>query len=80
MNIRNDYLKFLELHAGPEYPFYYRCAYANMISIVCILFGPAFPLLYVFALVGLFNFYIMERLTLTYFYRIPPKFNESLTQ
>lgn len=79
MNIRNDYLKFLELHAGPEYPFYYRCAYLNMVSIICIFFGPAFPHLYFIGLISVFNFYIMERLTLTYFFRIPPKFNESLT-
>jgi hypothetical protein len=80
MNEKIDYLKFLDLHAGPEYAFYYKSAYTNMVIIIAMIFGPAFPLLYFISLFSLCNQYIMERISLTYFYRIPPKFNESLTE
>lgn len=78
-NVRNDYLKFLDLQAGPTYDFYYKCAYVNMVVIITLIFGPVYPMLYLIGAMSLANFYFMERLMLTYFYRIPPKFSEDLT-
>ena len=79
MNKRYDYLEFLELHAGPEYCIYYKCANTNMMVFITLIFGPALPVLYIISLISIFCQYIIERLTLAYFYRIPPKFSDKLT-
>ena len=77
--MQNDFLKFLDLYAGPEYPFYYKCANTNLMVFICLIFGPAMPLLYFISLFALAIQYTTDRLLLTYFYRIPPKFSEKLT-
>ena len=79
MNKRYDYLEFLELHAGPEYCIYYKCANTNMMVFITLIFGPALPILYFISLCSLCCQYFIERLTLAYFYRIPPKFSDKLT-
>jgi len=78
MNKTYDYLEFLELHAGPEYCICYKCANTNMMVFITLIFGPALPILYV---ISPFQYvqYFIERLTLAYFYRIPPKFSDKLT-
>ena len=43
------------------------------------MFGPAFPILYFIALIAIGIQYFIDRLTLSYFYRLPPKFSEKLT-
>lgn len=45
-NVQNDLLKFLDLHAGPEYAFYYKCSNANIAVFSSLIFGPCLPLLY----------------------------------
>ena len=79
MNKHYDYLEFLELHAGPEYMIYYKCANTNMMVFITLIFGPALPVLYIISLISLFFQYVIERVTLAYFYRIPPKFSDKLT-
>lgn len=74
-----DYLSFLDLHAGPEYFFYYKCALTNLIVLTCILFGGSMPVLYFIGLVAVALQYLFERWALTFFYRLPPKYSESLT-
>jgi len=68
------------LFAGPEYCFYYKVAYTNLHVLICLLFGGALPLLYFIALLALSVQYFVDRLSLTYFYRIPPKFSDKLTK
>lgn len=78
-NVQNDLLKFLDLHAGPEYAFYYKCSNANIAVFSCLIFGPCLPLLYGVGLLSILIQFLNDRLTLTYFYRLPPKYSEKLT-
>lgn len=78
-NITNNYLEFLDLYAGPEYCFYYKCANINMMVFITLLFGSAMPMLYIICLFSIGIQYFIERLSLTYFYRLPPKFNDRCT-
>jgi len=78
MNIQNDFLVFLDLHAGPEYAFYYKCANTNLVVFICLIFGGCMPLLYFIGMFAIAMSYFMDRLALTYFYRLPPKFSEKL--
>ena len=74
-----DYLEFLECHAGPEYPFYYKTANTSIMVFITLIFGPALPVLYIISLVSIGSQYFIERLSLAYFYRLPPKYSDKLT-
>lgn len=50
-NDKHDYLSFIDLYAGPEYYFYYKCSITNIIVFTCIIFGGCMPILY---FIGLF--------------------------
>ena len=46
---------------------------------ITLIFGPALPILYVISLITIGSAYFIDRLALTYFYRLPPKYSEKLT-
>jgi hypothetical protein len=50
---KNDFLKYLDLYAGPEYSFHSKLAATNLLVFTVIIFGPILPLLYPAAMVGL---------------------------
>lgn len=77
---QNDFLNYLELHAGPEYYIHYKISNTNIIIFNCLLFGPMLPLLYVTGLISLGIQYVVEKITLAYFYRKPPLFTDELTK
>lgn len=47
LNVQNDYLRFLDLYAGPEYAFYYKVSTTNVAIILIMVLGGSMPLLYV---------------------------------
>jgi hypothetical protein len=74
-----DNIKFLEMHAGPEYLFELKTASLNAVLFMTLTLGLAFPILYPIALFAIVIQYIVERYTLAVFYRLPPKFSLDLT-
>mmetsp|Transcript_13109 Transcript_13109/g.20353 ORF Transcript_13109/g.20353 Transcript_13109/m.20353 type:complete len:298 (+) Transcript_13109:380-1273(+) len=74
-----DNVKYLELHAGPEYQFENKMAPLNAVLMTVLVFGMAFPLLYLVALFAIAVQYITERYTLAMMYRLPQKYSLSLT-
>ena len=76
----SDMIKFKDLYAGPEYYFYYRVAQITLLCIICLIMGTCMPLLYFVAAWGLFVNYVVDRLALAYYYKLPSKFNEKLTK
>jgi len=74
-----DNIKFLELNAGPDYPFQLKVASLNAVLFITIFLGAAFPMFYAIALVAIIVQYTIERYTLARFYRLPPKFSLDLT-
>lgn len=74
-----DYIEFLELHAGPKYNFYYKTANTTIMVFITLIFGPALPVLYIISLISIGSAYFIDRLALTYFYRLPPKYSDKLT-
>lgn len=50
---RNDFLKYIDLHAGPQYCFYYKCASTNFLIFFTIIFGTILPILYPISLIGI---------------------------
>lgn len=78
LHIQNDYLRFLDLYAGPEYEFHQKVATTNVVIIISMLFGGSMPVLYLLGALTLANQYFIERLSLAYFFRLPPKFTEMM--
>ena len=74
-----DNIKFLELHAGPEYQFQLKTASLNAVLFITLALGMAFPIFYPIALFAITVQYIVERYTLAMFYRLPPKFSLDFT-
>ena len=68
----------MDLHAGPDYPFYYKVANTNLMVFACFMFGGSMPVLYIIGMAATAITYFMDRVTLTYFYRLPPKFTEKI--
>jgi hypothetical protein len=79
VNNHIDNIKFLELHAGPEYMFQLKTASLNALLFLSVCLGLSFPMLYPIALFGIVIQYIVERYTLAVFYRLPPKFSLDMT-
>ena len=77
--IRRDMLTYMEMHAGPEYPFYYQPGKTIIVVLVCIVFGSSMPMLFLMAMVSLSVQYLVDRWTLAYFYRLPPPYSDKLT-
>jgi len=44
----------MDMHAGPEYPFYIKFSNTNLLCFVALLFGGSMPLLYPIAMLGMF--------------------------
>ena len=78
-NNKLDNIKFLELNAGPDYPFQLKVASINATLFMTMFLGPAFPVFYPIALIAIMIQYFVERFTLAKFYRLPPKFSLDLT-
>ena len=76
--VANDLIKFRDLYAGPEYCYYYRVAQTSVLCMITLIMGPSMPLLYFIGAWALVVSYFVDRLAITYFYRLPPKFNSKL--
>jgi uncharacterized membrane protein YphA (DoxX/SURF4 family) len=62
LNVFNDYLRFLDLYAGPHYNFQYKCAAISIVITICVVLGPAMPFLYLVAVLALLVTYVLDRL------------------
>lgn len=47
---------------------------------VAFTYGLFMPIMFPIALIGIFNMYCVERMSLAYYYRQPPMFDEKLNQ
>lgn len=74
-----DFLKFIDLYAGPEYGFYSQFASTTLLVFVTLMLGPILPLLYPLAFFSIIVQYFFDKYLLTKFYRLPPKYSEKLT-
>lgn len=68
----------MNLHAGPEYMMHFKYSSIMTTTFVTFMYGLALPLLFPIALLSFSALYTVERLTLTYYYRKPPMFDEKM--
>jgi hypothetical protein len=78
-NNDSDYLKFMELVAGPEYPFHLKSSSTTVLLFISISMGIIFPILYPLALFGVILQYLTNKYTLAKLYRAPPIYSVGVT-
>ena len=68
----------MKLYGGPVYLMHFK--YSSILNQVWVSFfyGMFLPILFPIALIGIINMYIVERITLAWFYRQPPSFDGKL--
>lgn len=71
---------YINNYSGPVYLMHYKYAAILNIVFVTFTFGFGIPLLYPIAAAALFILYIVEKLMLYYAYRLPPMYDERLSQ
>jgi hypothetical protein len=71
---------FISLYSGPEFSIHYE--YSNMLVITWItfLFAPGLPILFPIALFGMCILYSTNRITLAYFNRRPPVYDQKMNE
>lgn len=70
--IKRDTLTYIDMHAGPEYPFYYQTSKTITVMLICLIFGSSMPILFLVGILALIIQYATDRISLAYFYRLPP--------
>lgn len=70
--------QFVNLYAGPEYLIHYK--YSRVLNIVFItfMFGIVLPVLFPIALLSLIITYFAEKLSIVYYYKEPPSYDQKL--
>lgn len=66
------------MYSGPEHAMHFK--YATLLNTVYVtfLFGVALPVLFPIAAFTFFNMYVVERVLLAYYYKLPPTYDEKL--
>lgn len=70
--------QYVNLHAGPEYMMHFKYSAIMNISFITFMYGLAIPVLFPVALISFIVVYLVERITLTYYYRKPPMYDEKM--
>jgi hypothetical protein len=71
--------QFVDIHCGPEYAIHYRYSSIVKAIIICLMYGPALPILYPITFVTMIVMVINERLVIFYYNREPPTFDDDMT-
>lgn len=71
---------YIDLYSGPEFALNSRYSAILLMISVTALFGSSLPLLYPIGVLAFLTMIVVEKLTLAYFYREPPMYDESITK
>ena len=72
--------QYINLYAGPIYLMHFRYSSVIVQVYVAFMYGLLMPIMFPIVTVGIFNMYFMERMTLAYYYKQPPMFDEKLNR
>lgn len=72
--------QYVSLYAGPVYLMQNRYNPIIVQVYCCFMFGLQIPIVFPLAFFGILNKYIVERIAITYWYRMPPFYNDKLSK
>jgi hypothetical protein len=70
---------YVELYSGPEFLVHVRYSTIMVSVTIALLFGAALPVLYIICGLTLLAIWIEGRISVCYFYREPPAFDDKMT-
>lgn len=70
---------YTDLYLGPVYYMHYKYSTVMNICFVTMMFGLGLPILFPIAIASFFVLYFLEKLMLYYCYRMPPMYDERLS-
>jgi hypothetical protein len=71
---------YLNMYSGPIYYMHYKYSSIMTISFITFIYGFGMPILFPIAAVSFLVLYMVEKLLLFYGYRLPPMYDERLSQ
>lgn len=71
---------YIDLYSGPEFALNSRYSAILLMISVTAFFGGSLPLLYPIGVLAFLTMIVTEKLSLAYFYREPPMYDESITK
>lgn len=72
--------QYVNLYAGPDHLLHFKYSSVMNVTFVTFMYGLALPILFPIALITFLVLYTMERLTVTYYYRKPPMYDEKMNE
>jgi len=71
---------YLDMYAGPVYYMHYKYSSIMTITFITFMYGFGIPILFPIACVSFLVLYVVEKLLLFYGYRLPPMYDERLSE
>lgn len=71
---------YVNMYAGPEYILYSQYSQMLVLIFVTFMYGILMPILFPICLFGIINISIVDRWSLTYFFRAPPNYDGKLNE
>jgi hypothetical protein len=65
----------VELYSGPEYEIFFKLSFLMKIVFFAFMYGMHLPIIIPFCFLAIGNLYIMEKLTLAFYYKKPPSYD-----
>jgi hypothetical protein len=66
---------YVDQYSGPEYVIYSKYAFVLKYFYLSIIFGAVLPIVFPIAFVAMLNQYLMDKVSLAYFYKAPPHYD-----
>jgi len=70
----------VNLYGGPEHVMYVNYAVAMNTIFTTLLYGLALPILFPIAMLTFVNIYVIEKLTIAYWYKKPPVYDDVINR
>jgi hypothetical protein len=71
---------YVDIYSGPEYMIHFKYSGIMNVTFVTMMYGLGVPILFPIAAFTYFMLYSIERLTTSYFYQLPPTFDDQMTK
>lgn len=71
---------YVDVYSGPEYMIHFKYSGIMNVTFVTMMYGLGVPILFPIAAFTYFMLFTVERLTTSYFYQLPPTFDDQMTK
>lgn len=70
--------EYVNIYSGPQHVMSYRYSAILNTVMVCMMYGVALPIMFPIASFTFFNYYLVDRFLITYYYQRPPIYDDKL--